>query len=194
MKKIWQNQVLVKVRTPEHLYFAVGSLNWNSSFGGQSGITWWSWRCTHLWSSSLTPWCRMPQRNPCTRVQATRTRTFRATWTSLHSRMAKSVVTYNGILIISENEWTDSYKHPEERLANVILTEKKKIAKEYVQYDTIYIKFSKAWKTKQYGNVLKNVISLWKRRQKNCYRKLSTVVASGEEERGSRRAAVRRLP
>lgn len=55
--KCWQE------RTPEHLHFAVGSLNQNTGFWKQSGIIWWSWRCTYLWPSHLTPRYRMFQRN-----------------------------------------------------------------------------------------------------------------------------------
>lgn len=47
-------------------------------------------------------------------------------------------------------------KRQEERFTKVILTEKNQVAKEYIQRDIFYVKFSEAWETKQYGNVYKH--------------------------------------
>lgn len=110
--KCWQEW------TPEHLYFAVGSLYWNTDFWKQSGIIWWNWRCTYLWPSHLTPRYRRFQRNSCTCVPGDKTRTLGAAWGTtqipLNRRMHTAVVIHNRILIISEGEWMYSYKHQEE--------------------------------------------------------------------------------
>lgn len=125
--KCWQE------RTPEHLYSAVGSLNQNTGFWKQSRIIWWSWSCTYLWPSHLTPRYRMFQRNSWACVPGDKIRTFRAAWETtqmlLNRRMHTSVVLYNEMLIISEDEWIYSYKCQEERLTNVIVTEKSKLQK-----------------------------------------------------------------